>query len=110
MAVRTATLVADTFPGGGATTVAATVPDGETWILKQLDLNLTSFATSTVRIFWQRANGAQGVIFSQSIGTPFIAHFTGFTVAEPGDQLLVFSSNADFYLWASGSRLEGVAP
>lgn len=110
MTVRSAVLVADTFPGSGATTTLATVPDGQTWILKQADVQLTAFLTSTVQIYWLRSNGARGVIFSQSIASPFIAHFTGLSVGQPGDQLIGTSSNADFYAWLSGSKLEGVAP
>lgn len=110
MTTRSATLAADTFPGGSATTVVATVPVGETWIVKQADVWLTSFLNSSVQLYWRRANGAQGIFVQQSIVSPFIAHFVGWSVGEPGDELVAFGSNADFYLWVSGTRLQGVAP
>lgn len=110
MVVRTARLV-EAYVGAGGDTTLATVPDGETWIVKQVDVHGVAFLNSSISLYWVHpASGTRGYFLQQTLSSPYVSHYTGFAVGEPGDELHAFSSANDIEVWVSGSRLEGVAP
>lgn len=110
MAVRTARLT-NAYVGAGSDTVIGTVPAGETWIVKQVDVHGVAFLNSSIQVYWLNpSTGTRGYFLVQTLASPYVAHYSGFAVGEPGDELHAFSSANDIEVWASGSKLEGVAP
>lgn len=106
MAVRSANLAVGTKSGAGITTVA-TVPAGETWIIKDIR---TYASGGAVRALVGAARG--GLLVPISDGSLPNAGSRGvecWVVLEPGDEIQVFSNSTTFDFWVSGAMLSGVA-
>lgn len=111
MAVRTAALGRGLIFGGAGETLLATVPAGETWIVKGCEIALSGLGSSTVQVFATSADlSTRATFIQQLVPSLGVAHYTGFLVMEPGDTLTAASSSVDTNVWVSGTKLAGVAP
>lgn len=108
MSVRTAMLCNGIVPAG-IDTVLATVPAGETWIVKGAEISSSGLGSSTDQLWAEDlVSGARATFMQQSIPSLGVAHYTGYVVLEPGHTLNARASAVDMYAWVSGSRLMGV--
>jgi hypothetical protein len=93
------------------TTTFATVPAGETWILKS---GLFHNYTGTLGRLQFHIEDAAGVAFGQLIqeDIPSLTRkdWEGFVIAVPGDKLVGFCSQTPMSVWLSGAKLDGVRP
>lgn len=97
------------FAGAGPTDLVQ-VPAGETWIVKGVEVSLTGFVNSTVQVGARKDDNSSSIRFiQQSVTTPFVAHYTGWVVLEPGDWLWASTSAQDADVWIAGAQLVGVA-
>lgn len=98
------------FAGAGATDLVQ-VPAGETWIVKGVEVSLTGLSNSTVQVGARKDDNSSSVRFvQQTVTSPFVAHYSGWVVLEPGDWLWASTSATDADVWIAGAELQGVAP
>jgi len=109
VSVRTARLAAVEVNALGTITIA-TVPAGETWILKSLLVNNQSGVASTVIVLVNRPTPAVPVrLYSESVAQGATRTWEGWLVLQPGDEVKVNASAVSVFVWASGTRLIGLA-
>jgi hypothetical protein len=110
VAVRTAKLVCVGSTASQFLTLA-TVPAGETWIVKEIVLG-NNTGTSGIGIVNALKPGVAIVnLLSATIAAFSSAQSTGrFFVLEPGDQLQSNTPGVNWNVWVAGTKLLGVAP
>lgn len=109
MATRTATLGVANVTSTLQTTIA-TVPAGETWILKSALLN--NFAVAAVGIqFWVHSSSLNinVLLFNGSLASNAVLTLSEWVVASPGDSFACILDGQPVRFWLSGTRLVGVA-
>lgn len=107
--VRTAVLAQGDFTGT-ALVILATVPAGETWIVKSVYVINTAAVAQSVFLSARRPSVPISVwFFTKSLNANELATWEGWVVLAPGDQLCLTMTVAPARLWASGSRLIGAA-
>lgn len=86
----------------------ATVPAGETWLIKTISIynGSGSSAVVTVRLL-DSVLGQLAYLVSATYASGFTPAATGYYVADAGVTLEVNSANSSVYLWISGTRLQG---
>lgn len=95
----------------GSPTILATVPAGETWIVKSVEVSPSGFGSSTVQVYLEDAGlGLRALFIQQTIASLGVAHYSGWVVAEPGTDLVCNPTSVDQYVWISGAKLQGIAP
>jgi hypothetical protein len=91
----------------GVVVAVATVPSGETWIIKEA---IAYSAPGTPRAFLAGRRGSLDVPF---LDTPLAAaasvRHERWMVLEPGDQIVAYAQSSAFIYWVSGTKLSGVA-
>lgn len=111
MAVRSAVLARAKSAGGVHDYLLATVPDGQTWILKSAFIYNDANASRTGSVGVKRV--AEDT-YATALQGPFDPYSTnewqGWIVAEPGDQIEFQAAGDDMVCWVSGAQLDGVAP
>lgn len=109
MSVHTARLAVGQVNTLGSFQTVYTSPANVTTIVK--DLRTNNAGTVTTFLIWAVTSGAQQVrllLASLNAGDPQSAQ--PYVVLKPGDALQIFTSAAPVAFWASGSKLDGVAP
>jgi hypothetical protein len=107
MSTRSAVLV-HTLLSGFSANVLATVPAGETWILKSLLLYNGAVSASSIYVIVRDPSAtvdcyvAREVVAAQ---TPF--NWNGWVVLDAGSQIRGLQSVDGARVWASGTRLVG---
>jgi hypothetical protein len=90
--------------------VFATVPAGESWLLKNAMVWNDGVANDSVQVL---VVTLAGVRIALAFGFPLAAHgiiqWNGFLIMKPGDTLQGSSSTSSSAVVASGARLPGVA-
>jgi len=91
----------------------ATVPAGQTWIVKEVYVVNASGSSKVVAAGAQRPPGVLGISLTDGAAlAPYSTEVQRglFTVLEPGDELFLYNSTAESAgLWISGAALDGVA-
>lgn len=93
-----------------ASTVLATVPTGETWLVKAVDVYYPG-ATAATLLLWVRniAADVTQVIVNRSFPSGDVFHLELWLALTPGDQISAQAGAAGHRVWVSGTRLIGVA-
>lgn len=108
MSTRTAKLVTAVVLTS-ATIVRATVPAGETWIVKSVLAQNWGGASGSLQIGCSDPTNSVGVYFvNQTLAAGAIAEWEGWVVLKPGDQVFTVLSASSVSMWVSGTRLLGV--
>lgn len=110
MALRTAKLGA--LQGGvGSWSIVCTVPAGQTYIVKDIRYYNTLGSTDTVTIALVTTGAVTyPLVGNQSLGANAANSWQGWAVLGPGETLQAFSTTGGTRFWASGAKLDGVAP
>lgn len=107
MAVRSAALAS----GQNTTSldlIVFTVPDQETWLLKSIYLR--AIGAQTIQAYITTPTQTGGVrILEETLAASGPAFWEGWIALEPGSQLRIASTVANFRWHVSGAELEGVA-
>lgn len=106
MATRTAVLGRGASAGGVSPLVIFTVPAGETWIIKRVDMLNTAGAGSAQLLQTNSVGGALvGRLYANTIAAGAIDHWEGWVVLEGGEYLTGHHTQNGVYYWVSGARL-----
>jgi hypothetical protein len=110
MTVRSAVLATGRNNFGGVMTLA-TVPAGETWIIKDVHIRDFTGASNSfnVNLYNPTTFVRNDLIYVAGVTQEF-ATWAGWVVAEPGDLLQLGCFNGLVTTWISGTKLIGVAP
>lgn len=110
MATRTGVLFR--FAGSGAFNILATVPAGQTWILKDLVVSNETGGAAVCFLYSTDPGGTvHGGLLNESVGANSVTRKGMFHVLGPGDFVWFASSGGvNVYVWGSGAKLPGVAP
>lgn len=107
--VRTAVL-AHGDSTGTALVILATVPAGETWIVKSASVVNIAAGAQTVSLLARRPSVPVAVTFyTESLNASAVGQWNGWVVLAPGDQLALVMTVGPGRVWVSGSRLIGAA-
>jgi len=86
----------------------ATVPAGETWLVKGVLLYNISANTASVLAYTKRPSvSVFGFIIRASVSAVNAASWGGLVVLEAGDQLFIQSDQQPTHGWFSGTKLTG---
>jgi hypothetical protein len=108
MAVRSAVLARLTLSTSGTFVVAATVPAGETWLIKSIYLyNAGAAAGPIVCDLRHPASGVVARVVDATFPTGTAPLQTVNAVADATCELRIFSTVPPIHCWWSGSRLSG---
>lgn len=106
MTVRSATLAAGTMTTTNAWVTIATVPTGETWIIKTAFVYNAGAGSATIWGRLRRGNIAAVAYFVEGVfAVGAVPPVSGYAIAEAGDVLELFVTQQPVYYWWSGSRL-----
>jgi hypothetical protein len=109
MATRTTKLAA-LSPAAGLNVNAFTVPAGFTYLVKSVIVYNRRGGTDTVQVYLNDPGNFVGVLVpSQVLASQARLEYVGLVALNPGDSLIVSSSNANSDFWVSGTKLVGVA-
>jgi hypothetical protein len=104
--VRSAVLAAGTLTTTNAWTTIATVPAGQTWIIKTAIMYNAGAASSTVWGRLRRGNILAVAYFVEGVfAVGSIPQVSGYAIAEAGDVIELFATQQPIYYWWSGSKL-----
>ena len=110
MATRTAILGVGLTTAGVSLTLA-TVPAGETWILKSCNIINIGAVNTMVKVTVNHATGGHvAAMFFAVVNAASEAYQERWIVAEPGDVIAAESDSAAVDVWLNGAQLAGVAP
>lgn len=113
MAVRSKQLVAARVGNGATIMPIYTVPSGETTLLKSLAARNRSGAARVLKLTWRTSAGAGNQWFELAMAAGATHYVDLWLVMQEGDVLSQSGTAGDgtdsFFLWLSGSELEGVA-
>lgn len=108
MAVRSAVLAAASTTVVNNGVLVATVPAGETWLIKGVLLYNVSANSASVLAYVRRPSvSVFGFIVRAAVTAVNSASWSGLVVAEAGDQLYMQSDQQPTHVWFSGSKLSG---
>ncbi len=92
-------------------TVLATVPAGQTWIVKSAIVLCQEIGPTAVQVYIQSTTLLMRAwLISGVLATTGRIEWDGWVVALPGDTIHAFMGNDLGTVWVSGSKLMGVAP
>lgn len=108
MATRTSVLLRGNFAAAGFQ-LLGTVPAGETWIVKRIDLINNSASTQTIQLLARDpTNVISAALVNQSLTSGVGFALELWFVMQAGDTFRASLSVGNVGIWVSGSRLLGV--
>lgn len=104
------TRLASLGPAANTYVTAFTVPNGYTYIVKEVIASSFGGAGDTLNALASDAVGIQAyVLKAQAVGANARAEWDGWLAMNQGDIFQVFSLNGNTHYWISGAKLPGVA-
>jgi hypothetical protein len=87
-----------------------TVPNGMTFLTKDIVIYNDTATTTQVRVRLLSSDGVDFVrVIDQQLAQNQHFEWSGWIAANPGDQLLIFSTLTFVFVWVSGAKLIGTA-
>lgn len=104
------TKLASIKPGVATYTTLLTVPDGQTYLVKDVGVANNGGVADTIYVQGLDATGVAGpLIWNTSVPANSAIHWQGWVALNPGDKLLVYSLTGNSHFWISGTKLPGIA-
>lgn len=91
--------------------ILCTVPAGQTFLVKEVRYHNSGGTTDTITIALVTPSIViYALLNASSLAAGGVGSVLGWIAMAPGDTLQVFSTTGGTRFWASGTKLDGVAP